>query len=669
MPSSQDHLFTEIGESILISLINPYKNVVRVLSFNDEVLGEESTSQIRKEFKWSTDNILYSDYIDLTQDNLQRLNLDPKNNFWIAYKYTAISLDPEVELIFKSISLETETVQGTIEIIPQYKCCDNSSDSIVDNLVIDCKEADLFNPYAIGGGAGLYSNLSSVVSSIFGHCINFFKTAADQRSRDVMFHEYSLLNVISNKEIKILFPDNVLPTREIQFDPIQMDNNIGVIEIHIVKKEFEKWFGIGSRPEEGDYMYIPILKQMYQVQSIANPDDFLYQSSYWRVGLTKYEERASRIFDDESSQSLTDSLTSGIQDFDKELEKNLKDISNPLQLYQMGIDDRNKVDRYLNKNLEIEQNEIFSNWTLVSKFYYNLDSVESGEDALLWNKDFGVNLESNFTIQFLFKPAFKSKPYSINITSIEEYEGLVKLNLDKSLDENIKIVEVFGVYNLTGQYIVKYYFNDSIVLEENYSSDAYLDTNPFIKTTIFSELISNTNQDLNLFLTDKNFIFRIGEYQYYDNHNLNFSDKWYGFFMIYSNKFKQLSFYVWNLENVELNNNRSKFVMIYKSLQDINPTSIPSSKLTLQKNQLYLTNFRLYDTIVDEDLHNSKLLQYLVNKSSNCIIIDNAIPNLRLNGHLRYVNKKDIMSDLPENQIIDSEDFLLIDQHGNSIIG
>lgn len=669
MPSSQYHLFTEIGESILISLINPYKNVVRVLSFIDEVLGEESSSQLKKEFKWSVDNILYSDYIDLTFDNLQKLNLDPKNNFWISYKYTAIALDPEVELIFKSVSLETETVQGTIEIIPQYKCCDNSIDSIVDNLVINCKEAELFNPYAIGGGAALYSNLSSVVSSIFGHCINFFKTAADQRSRDVMFHEYSLLNVISNKEIKILFPDNILPTREIQFDPIQMDNNIGVIEIHIVKKEFEKWFGLGSRPEEGDYMYIPILKQMYQVQSIANPDDFLYQSSYWRVGLAKYEERASRVFDDESSEILTDSLTSGIQDLDKELEKNLKDISNPLQLYQMGIDDRNKVDRYLNKNLEIKSFELFSNWTLISKFYYDLDSINKGDDALIWNKDIEISDNTSFTLQFLFNPKFDKKSYNLSINSVEDYEGLIKLNLEKSLDENIKIIEVLGVNNLVGQYIVKYHFNDSIVIDAYYDSDVSLETSSSIKTTNFSELISNTNQDFYFYLTDKNFILKIGEESYYNEHKVQFSNNWYGFFLVFSNIFNQLSFYLWNLENVELNNNRSKFVMIYKSTQEIEKISIPASKFTLQKNQLNLTNFRFYDTIIDENLHNTKLLQYLVNKSSNCIIIDNAIPNLRLNASLRYVNKKDIMSDLPESQIIDEDDFLLIDQHGNSIIG
>jgi hypothetical protein len=183
-------------------------------------------------------------------------------------------------LEFVSIALELVTTSGTICQVPQIACCDGQSQSGSQSLAITCC-TEPWNPYDISRAAQAYKQLSAVVSNMFGFCVKYFKTEADQRSRDFIFKEYSLFNVIQSSDTKIMVPDNELPTRAIQFNPMMMDYPVQ-FEVHIVKSEFEKAFGIGSRPEMRDYLYFEqFLHKMYEVDSVAESDDYMHQGSYW----------------------------------------------------------------------------------------------------------------------------------------------------------------------------------------------------------------------------------------------------------------------------------------------------------------------------------------------------------------------------------------------------
>jgi len=77
----------ENGDAILISLQEPYNNVVEVIGFTDEVLGEDTSCFYNKTFTWGTDGISYSDWVELSDLNLQGIQLNPTEPFWIEYKY------------------------------------------------------------------------------------------------------------------------------------------------------------------------------------------------------------------------------------------------------------------------------------------------------------------------------------------------------------------------------------------------------------------------------------------------------------------------------------------------------------------------------------------------------------------------------------------------------
>ena len=59
------------GDAILISLQSPYENVVEVIGYTDVTKGENTGTYYNKQFRWVTDGVTYSDYITLTNANLE----------------------------------------------------------------------------------------------------------------------------------------------------------------------------------------------------------------------------------------------------------------------------------------------------------------------------------------------------------------------------------------------------------------------------------------------------------------------------------------------------------------------------------------------------------------------------------------------------------------------
>jgi hypothetical protein len=71
------------GDQLLVSLQTPYENVTEILGFTDSITGESTSCYYTKDFRWGIDGVTYSDWVPLTDANLQTLVLNPANKFWI----------------------------------------------------------------------------------------------------------------------------------------------------------------------------------------------------------------------------------------------------------------------------------------------------------------------------------------------------------------------------------------------------------------------------------------------------------------------------------------------------------------------------------------------------------------------------------------------------------
>ena len=413
------------GDQLLVSLQTPYENVTEVLGFTDSITGESTSCYYNKDFRWGIDGVTYSDWVQLTDANLELLILNPANKFWIQYRYTQVG---DCTLTFNSIALEIVTDGGVICKIPQIDCGGVDGCSGALNLAFDCCEGG-WNPYDISRAGQMYTQLSAMASNLFGFCVDYYKTKADQRSSDVILKEYSLFDVIKSGEVKIMIPDNELPTRDIAFNPLMMDFPVQ-FEIHIVKSAFEAVFGIGAKPQMRDYLHFKqFLNRMYEVDAIAEADDFMYTGSYWRVSLVTYQQRTNVGYENTveglAAEVSTEALISSVEDkFRVERENEFKDVRKPNEYNTIGTQTNDYVRRALNKKMTITEENVYNQWTIISKYHYALGTLTENTIGVKYRYTGGWADTDSRAFTFWFRPIYKAPiGKNILITSITNNAG------------------------------------------------------------------------------------------------------------------------------------------------------------------------------------------------------------------------------------------------------
>ena len=273
-------------------------------------------------------------------------------------------------------------------------------------IEVDCSAnpTNVFNPYAQNKSVNLYKQLNNIVSDLFGHQVNYFRTEADPRTKDVTLMEYSLHNVADNKNVKILVPDNEFPSEANTFDIFGME--FAEFEVHIVHEKFKDVFGTGLRPRAKDYMFIPIINKMYEVSSVSIADEFNASKSYWRVMLTKYQDRSSVIKG--SYDTATDNLITGIDEvFGEEISDEQTKVTKPVQYQSVSkiLEDGHRI--YKDGNLTIKDESIINNFMTISNNYYDLSKITLNTTALRYNRNAVMVANGQLGITAWIRPTFE----------------------------------------------------------------------------------------------------------------------------------------------------------------------------------------------------------------------------------------------------------------------
>ena len=479
--------------------------------------------------------------------------------------------------------------------------------------------------------------MSTLISNMFGICVLYFKTEPNSRSRDVVLKEYSIEKVIDKQNIKILIPDNQLPTRELQFNSMMIDYPIN-FEINIVKSEFWKVFGEGSHPDPHDYLYFSTyMNKMYMVDSVSDPDDFGYVASYWRVSLVPYQEMKSVQFDNDNLMNDTESLIFSAEGkFEEEMKEEIADNRKDNQLNNVGMLEQGQdpLRRVLHENVRIVEETIYNDWTAVAKQYYNLTTIGKGETAVeYWNNSLSSDDERMIT--FAFRPTnMKNVSENIMIDSVANNNGKVRLKLkswDKLLDigNRIKISRVFG---LNGWYDI--YDVDKSKSSIDIDVD-YVDT---MKVLSCGKLVIYEANTCVYFgdgfaiiqMPDKMVVKLDGkDYDYTFDGLSSFEQKWY--FCVLGMKRGMSNMWLYEVKGSDtLNNTHSEIVKIGCVPNEFGLFNV-EGYCGLKGGNLHLTNFRLWSKLCEEDLHKLILSQYVIDDTHNTLIVDNAQNELLVN--------------------------------------
>ena len=616
----------------MTSNILEYNNIKRILGFTANISGETNDVYFDKEFRYSSDGILWSDYKQLTNDNLSKINVYD-GNIYLQYRFTQVGIG---NLSINNISLNVEYANREQSVIPE--CFWNNNVDNSSKIVFNTGSNNVFNPYALGQGVQMYNQLSALVSSMFGFCVLYFKTEANARTRDVVLKEYSIEKVVAKDNVKILIPDNQLPTRELQFNSMMLDMPVQ-FEVHVVKSEFQKVFGKDSHPDPHDYLYFAnYVNKMYMIDSVSDPDDFGYAASYWRVSLVPYQEFSSVQFEDNSLLEETESLIFSAEGkFADEVEDEFADIRKDNQLNDMGDfgEGQDFLRECLEPSLRINAENIYNKWTVVSKQHYDLSTIERGRKAVRYRYKDAFSNNDERMITFWFRPKNMNKSVSENIllteisesdnginvkvkgwTNLFQVGNYVKLTRSGSANGYRRILEVDrdhlcivvdGKYDVRARVmncgkVVAYgvntpmYIGDDFSIEHNYNSMA-----------------------LNIGKSRHDFIF--------DNFE-NFENRWYAV-VIGLNK-GMSNIWLYDLVGSEKKDNiKSELKLISCSSKEIGKFEV-FGECGLFSCNLDITNFRLWDKICEQELHDLILSQYVVDDSHNTLIVDNAQQELLL---------------------------------------
>lgn len=547
--------------------------------------GVDTNNFFEYEYRWSQDGSVFSEFNPLnhnqTYGDLLAITFNTTKPVWIDVKNEVAGLTTGNTISLLSITYTIETVDGIIESCPNFcvECTDPFAMNGCANIQVSCTTGNQFNPYALTKSVSMYKQLVNVVNGIFGHQVNYFKTEPDLRTSDVILMEYSLHNVVDNKTIKILVPDNEFPDESNTYDIFGIE--LADFEVHITAEEFESHFGPGKYPRSKDYMYIPIINRMYEISSVSIADEFNKSHSYWRVKLVKYQDRSDVIkgqFD-----SATDVLVTGIDEIfgekiQEEYTKNLKQE----QFQTVVTTYRDGIREFVNRRLRIKDYDLKNRWTVISKNYYDLTKFVLDDRALFYEVQSKVELGQNAAFTAWFSPQFSN-------TSTQEYylfgDNTAMTGFKLSLTNTAFKFRVNGV-------------------TEDFIHGITFDPNKWYAYVVN---VNNTFAQLgvSIYSLDPN-----------SNNNIN--------------NFGQIT-----TPQMSSNNLIEEFVENRPMTSPLTWSS--ASNYGLRGNGMYMTNIRVFNTPIEYEQHSNVLNQYVVRDNQLALVIDNAIPSL---GFQKFANAR-----------------------------
>ena len=258
---------------------------------NIEILGTCNNvyDNTALEFAYSLDSLCWSCYMNYDTFMLNTVEL--RNDFYLRVKVNGevkgVRINGE-DFIDYTTSLDT--------------CFQFSYSSALETA------QNLYNPYInMDSAMSLAQQLTENVTAVVGVPCYYFKLSPDAGSRDVTFKEYALMNVESVKQIKIIIADNQMPSSKPEFNDWGLDWQTDW-ETEISKGMFATAFGPTAQPQEGDLIYIPMMKRMWMVNEAyeEKKDAFMWNATSFKVALVKYQEKDS--VDLKDTESLVNSF-------------------------------------------------------------------------------------------------------------------------------------------------------------------------------------------------------------------------------------------------------------------------------------------------------------------------------------------------------------------------
>jgi hypothetical protein len=404
----------EEGKSILLNensttaIIKPpyiYK-VFRIDEY--ELITRGDLENLSIKYRYSQDyGRTVSNWEPFTVDNIRTMKINPIRFFQIEYlfEYTGVG---EVKIFdlnligdFQNVTLDSQKTNLLalredctclkLELVGGQQSNEDGINSDLLNKTCtsqqlyqlnDKDKSLLYKPYEQNPALALWNKLSKDANQIFGHEVYYFVTDPDKKGIDYTFHEYQLYNYICDGLIKVSVDQNSFPDDNMQINQFDL-TLFESFEIHIMKEDFKKIFGVDKRPSKEDFLWFCEINRMFIVEHARQFRQFNNAAVYYKIMLKKYNQSASMQAGNDSIKEKLDRLTrnSTIDElFGKELELDKKSTANQPELRTLSQDQiRLEVFALIERELIENSNNI------ISKSHYQMTKLPPLSDAVIYS--------------------------------------------------------------------------------------------------------------------------------------------------------------------------------------------------------------------------------------------------------------------------------------------
>lgn len=639
--------FTYIGNYRILSWDNPFTYVTKFKGWIIDAGNSNNSGSILDaddiaiDFRYSIDGKTWSLWTNvgtalggLTNEfsDLFEITLDPNNKFYPEFRFTSVlvnddgtliyntdePIDPSIVIVQFELDLEYAPTPEKVISKPALICSNEVSTRPV--IFSDCNFT--FNPYAVNKALNLYQDLSQMVNKVFGLEANYYSVQPQGRGKDVILREYTLFNVVDEKCVKILVPQNQFPDNKINYDPfgLQFENPF---EIQIDRKYFESIFGKGSQPRKRDILYFPITNRIYEINSTYLFRDFMNAPVYFKIELQKYSPRSNTYFQDPAYKEELEGIAVTTQElFGEEVKSEELKSSKPQQyattITQMSQD---PIRSYVYNDLPIIEYDLNNNWTIVLNNYYDLSEAFSDTTEFIFDPSryknavrykslplLRDNEELAYTCWFTLRDFYDNtkmtkRGYPILNATLEnsdsDYlylstypnrhrlerwetyatnpEGYVAIRADKLHSGGYEVLSVIDEYRFTVKNNSTTFSEGTIVWKvqkaqsRNLISGLYLDANSDMKGMRVDLIHSGVmDENTNPFLGQGSLVIRLNSMII--NSPLQFTPEygeWYGVVVNISNTYKQIAANIWGMtyDPVNPNEQSSKLKKLHEEVR------------------------------------------------------------------------------------------------------
>lgn len=498
---------------------------------------------------------------------------------------------------------------------------------------------NLFSINKLTPAVQVYKSLNKVVNQILGIESRWFRAVPQQRSKDVMFQEYTLFNVEEKPYcINVVIPGGNFPDSKYNYDLMGLEYEVP-LEVQIDKGYWEDMVGAGTAPQKKDIVYLPMPNKLYQVESSYLFRGFMEQPTTYRLNLRKYMPESSRrepislqqtidrytvseeeVFGTAINQTVADltddkqlsAFNSTSQDKYKLIDRTLKIVNTPLNIWGIQVTDA-YYDMYTSDFNEAVQYDIVDNISTsedraVTAWFQSrtssstlLDVISITADSSTVDYNYKIKIKAGNRTFTMGDTLVISRPGSLNFyakiidttqSGIGTYGCLI--------DDDVVTYLNSKKSNWTSVNNFKCEIRNPITIIEGYNSSnnglkVEILANQYIKTTYGSQ----THISI---LTER----------IYEN-------TWYHIVANIGNSWRQYNITLWKIGET----NDNKLSQVFSETMNFTPEEISMDYYNLNKSLSYMTNIRLFTCTIEEEKQITNALQYLIPDGHQGLILDN----------------------------------------------